>query len=90
MILTFLSGSYLTMKMVAWTQVGHSGPATSLRGERVGYQAVWQRGKERVEGELGRWGSGVEGESERVSGPVGELGRRGLAGWRAGRGSSAG
>ena len=37
---------------------------------------------------MGRWGSGVEGESGEVSEPIGELdegGRRGLAGWQAGR-----
>ena len=30
-------------------------------------------GEGRGEGELGRWGSGVEGESGEISGPVGEL-----------------
>ena len=37
-------------------------------------------GEGRGEGELGRWGNGVEGESGEVLGSVGELG------WQIGRG----
>ena len=39
-------------------------------------------GKGSGEGESGRWGSGVEGESGEVSGPVGELDEGEGEGWR--------
>ena len=57
-----------------WTRVGPSGPATSL----------WQGGEGRGAGELERWGSGVEGESGKVSESVGELDEGEEKGWQGG------
>ena len=90
MILTFLlSGSYMTMKMAHGLRWGPL-VLPPLSGETCWVCDRVAEGEGRGEGELGRWGSGVEAESGEISGPVGELGRRGLAGWRAGRGSSTG
>ena len=41
-------------------------------------------GEGRGEGELGRWGSGVEAESGEISGPVGELDEGEGEGWQGG------
>ena len=74
MILAFLlSGSYLTMKMargLGW------GPLVlpPLSGETCWVRDRVAGGEGRGEGELGRWGSGVEGESGEVLGSVGKLG----------------
>ena len=43
------------------------------------------RGEGREEGESGRWGSRVEGESREVSESVGELHEGGREGWQGGR-----
>ena len=73
MILTFLlSGSYLTMKMacgLGW------GPLAllPLSGEPCRVHDRVAGGGRKGWGESGRWGSGAEGESGEVSGPVGEL-----------------
>ena len=56
-----------------WTQVGPSGPATSLRGNMCWVRDHVAGGEGRGEGESGRWGSGVEGESGEVLGSVGVL-----------------
>ena len=90
MILTFLlSGSYMTMKMAHGLRWGPL-VLPPLSGETCWVCDRVAEGEGRGEGELGRWGSGVEAESGEISGPVGELGRRGLAGWRVGRGSNSG
>ena len=50
---------------------GPSGPATSLGGNMCWVHDCVAGGG--GYGESGRWGSGAEGESGEVSGPVGEL-----------------
>ena len=68
-----------------WTRVGPPGPATSLRGSCWVHDRV-AVGEGSGEGESGRWGSGVDGASGEVSGPVGELDEGEGEGWRvAGR-----
>ena len=62
-----------------WTWVRPSGPATSLRGNMC-----VAGGTGRGEGELGRSGSGVEGESGEVSESVGELNEGEGEGWWCG------
>ena len=84
MILTFLlSGSYLTMKMahrLRW------GPLVlpPLRGNMCWIHDHVSGGEGSGEGESGRWGSGVEGESGEVSVPVGELDEGEGEGWWGG------
>ena len=74
MTLTFLlSGSCLTRKIahgLGW------GPLVlpPLSGETCWVCDHVAGGEGRGEGELGRWGNGVEGESGEVLGSVGKLG----------------
>ena len=53
-----------------------------LSGETCWVQDHVGGGERRGEVESGRWGSGVEGESGEVSGPVGELDEGEGEGWR--------
>ena len=69
MILTFLlAGSYLTMKMACGLGWGPLALLTSLRGNICQVHEGVVGGEGRGEGESGRWGSGVEGESGEVLG----------------------
>ena len=65
--------------------MGPSGPATSLRGNICWVLDHVAGGEGRGEGESGRWGSGVEGESGEVLGSVGELDEGEGEGWWGGR-----
>ena len=67
-----------------WTWVGPSGPAMSLRENMCWvHDCVGKRGG-MGQGDSGRWGSRVEGESGKVLGSVGELDEREGEGWWCG------
>ena len=84
MILTCLLSGSSDNENGTWTQVGPSGPATSLRGNMCWVPDPVAGGEGSGDGESGRWGSGVEGESGEVSRPVGELDEGEGEGWPCG------